>query len=453
MFEYNNREYRSLQEQVKFNTDKIIEHYNRDRILADLGIKIMGQANTVGNLPDTPPGGAEAYGEAYAVGNEAPYNIYIWTRPDDTHPDAYWFDIGQIAIKGDKGDPGTTISRATINANNQLVLTMTDGSTITVPGNLKGDTGPSPKIYLSNVDDGVQIKVENPDGSSSYTTVKNGTNGQNGKQGIQGPPGYFNILGALTNEGQLPSASSVETGSAYLIWHAVAEEENGGHYDLYIIVQSGGGYVWQNTGRVSAGTYVYEDGQPITQFNADTKLNAYTNSGGGNKVYGTTNDGNQTMYILRPDPQTGTSGNYKNQVVQYDVVSNKNTGLIRIAETPTQDYHTASKKYVDDKVFNTNVLQSCIAVWNGEAEISFYRSVSRSNATQGYDFAPNYNWQACSGATTVNGYTIVAFQNYGWSGEDGDNITYIRCFNRDTSEFEERTIYGNPSSFSATTLN
>ena len=435
MFEFNDKQYRSLQEQVKFNTEKIAEHYKIDRVLADLGIKIMGQVNTAEDLPETPTGGAEAYGEAYAVGTEAPYQFYIWTRPGE------WFNIGQIAIAGPQGPEGDSILSASINNNYEIVLTMDDGRTITVSGSVRGEKGPKG-------DQGIQ-GVQGPVGK----TGPQGPKGDQGVQGPSGPPGYFNILGALTSESQLPVASTVETGSAYLIWHAVESEENGGHYDLYIIVQGNGGLVWQNTGRVSAGTYVYENGQPITQFNADTKLNAYTSTGGGNKVYGVNNDGNQMMLTIRTDPQVGSSSTYKNQVVQYDVISNKNTGLIRIAETPTQEYHTASKAYVDSKVYNSKVLQSCIAVWDGEAEISFYRSVSRSDTYQGYEYTPNYDWQACSGATSVNGYTIVAFQNYGWSSEDSDYITYIRCFNRATSEFEERVLYGNPSNFSASTLN
>ena len=266
MFEYNDKQYRSLQEQVKFLSDKVAEHYKIDRVLADLGIKIMGQVNSVDDLPETPTGGAEAYGEAYAVGTEAPYQFYIWTRPGE------WFNIGQIAIAGPQGPEGDSIMSANINNNYEIVLTMDDGRVITVSGNVRGEKGPKG-------DQGIQ-GVQGPRGIQG----PQGNQGPQGPEGPSGPPGYFNILGALTSETQLPVASTVETGSAYLIWHEVSSEENGGHYDLYIIVQSGGTTVWQNTGRVSAGTYVYENGQPITQFNADTKLNAYTSTGGGNKV-------------------------------------------------------------------------------------------------------------------------------------------------------------------------
>lgn len=435
MFEFNNREYRSLQEQVKFNTEKIAEHYKIDRVLADLGIKIMGQLEMPPAEGTYPPGGPDAFGEAYAVGTVNNYEIYIWTRPGE------WLNIGKINIEGPQGAPGDSIVSASVDKNGVITLYMSDGQSIEVSGSAKGPKG----------DQGIQ-GIQGVQGLRGAQGPQ-GNQGPQGPEGPAGPPGYFNVLGALSNEDQLPSASTAETGSAYLVWHAVESEENGGHYDLYIIIQRDGVADWQNTGRVSAGTYIYENGQPITQFNADTKLDKYTNSGGGNKVYGTNNDGGQVMFILRPDPQTGSGSNYKNQVVQYDVANNKNNGLIRIAETPTQDYHTASKKYVDDKVYNDKVLQSCIAVWNSEAEISFYRSVNRSNTHQGYDYTPNYDWQACSGITYPNGYTIVAFQNYGYSSEDGDFLTMIRCFNRNTSEFEERAILGNPSNFSTTTLN
>ena len=349
MFEYNDRQYRSLQEQVKYNSELIANHYKRDRILADLGIKIMGQVNTVDDLPDTPPGGAEAYGEAYAVGEEAPYHIYIWTRPDEQHNEAYWFDIGEIAIKGDPGEEGATIKSATINANNQLVITMTDDRVITVPGNLKGETGASPRIVLSNIADGVKITVNNPDGTSSTATVKNGLNGQNGAQGMEGPPGFFNILGTLANEGQLPSASSVDLGSAYLVWHAVAEEENGGHYDLWLNINGNSGQVWQNTGRVAAGTYIFQDGQVINEFNADSKVDKITTTGS-YKLYGVNPNGGAWIPTLRQDPQT-TSTTYKYQPVMYDITANKsvNNGLIRVSETPIENYHTASKAYVDNR--------------------------------------------------------------------------------------------------------
>lgn len=354
-----NKSLNVLEKQVYDLSAAVQAHWTVDRVLADFGIKIMGQVNTADLLPTTPPGGTEAYGEAYAVGEEAPYQIYIWTRPDAYHPDAYWFNIGYISIAGPQGAPGDEIASATINSNYEIVLTMDDGRVITVSGSVrgpkgekgdKGDTGP-----------------QGPQGKQGET----GEMGPQGPEGPSGPPGYFNVLGTLTNEGQLPAASSVEPGSAYLVWHAIAEEENGGHYDLWLNINSSGNQVWQNTGRVAAGTYIYANGQVVNEFNADTKLDAYTTAGGGNKLYGVNNDGEPKMFTIRPEPQTGQSSTYKNQVVQYDVISNKNTGLIRIAETPLEAYHTASKNYVDNK-FKVYQHNQHLVLTNSDERVDIY---------------------------------------------------------------------------------
>ena len=115
MFKLNNKEYRNLEERVLKNEQLVAEHYNVDRVLADFGIKVLGQVDSEADLPD--PAGDFEYGDAYAVGTTEPYSFYIYTRPDPdgSHDSNWWFDIGQLAIvgpqgpqgeKGDKGDAG-----------------------------------------------------------------------------------------------------------------------------------------------------------------------------------------------------------------------------------------------------------------------------------------------------------------------------------------------------------
>ena len=351
----NNLSLNVLQAQVYDLSAAVQAHWTKDEVLAEFGIKIIGRLDNADLPPIStnapPPGGVEAYGEAYAVGTEEPYSIYIWTRPDAYHPDAYWFDIGPIAIEGPQGISGVSITNATLNADNQLVFTFSDGRVITIPRSLKGDPGGSPSITLTTNNEGVIIKVLNPDGTLKQSAlVRNGAEGES-IVGPAGPPGYFNILGALQTQEELNAipASSVAPGSAYLVWHAIAEEENGGHYDLWINIFSNGVQAWQGTGRVAAGTYIFENEQPINTFNADTKVDKISTSGA-NRLYGIDSTGNQKTYTIRVDPQT-TSIVYKNQVVQYDVTSGNsvNNGLIRVAETPIEDYHTASKAYVDNR--------------------------------------------------------------------------------------------------------
>ena len=329
MFEYNNREYRSLQEQVQYNSELIAQHYNVDRVLADFGIRILGVYPNEESLPSVPHAGSEAYGDAYLI-QPLPYKVYVWTRP------GRWLNIGQISIVGPQGPAGLSITEAQVSTAGTLTFTMSDGTQMMAEGSVKGPTG-----------------ERGPEGKQGPQGVpgKKGDKGDQGDQGVPGPagpPGYFNILGALTSESQLPAPATVDLGSAYLVWHAIAEEENGGHYDLYLNITGSGRQVWQNTGRVAAGTYIFENGQPITEFNADTKLDKVTTTGS-YRLYGINPNGGAWISTIRQDPQT-TNTAYKYQPVMYDITgsSNKNNGLIRIAETPLESYHTASKAYVDN---------------------------------------------------------------------------------------------------------
>ena len=220
---------------------------------------------------------------------------------------------------------------------------------------------------------------------------------------------------------------------------------------MYIPVESTNSFVY--AGQFMGGTVVTANNIVQDTWDADVKLDKITTAGGGNKLYGVNNDGAQKMFTIRADPQTGNSGTYKNQVVQYDVANNKNTGLIAIAETPIENYHTASKKYVDGKVYNSKVLQSCIATFGNQGYISYYRSVSRNEVGYPYDGIINFDWQACSGALYPSGDPIYAFQNLGWSSEDDSYITYIRYFDRENQIVNETTFYNNPDNFETLTLN
>jgi hypothetical protein len=89
---------RNLEEQVQKNKEDIQRHYEIERVLADWGIRIIGQVETW----ETPTGSFE-YGDAYAVGPDGgPFVFYIYTRGN---PD-YWLDYGAISIVGPQGPQG-----------------------------------------------------------------------------------------------------------------------------------------------------------------------------------------------------------------------------------------------------------------------------------------------------------------------------------------------------------
>ena len=68
-----------------------------------LGVKVIGVAPTEADIPE----GTYEYGDAYEVGTEPPYNLYIFTRPDGkVHTEGYWFNTGKFPMPGPKGDKG-----------------------------------------------------------------------------------------------------------------------------------------------------------------------------------------------------------------------------------------------------------------------------------------------------------------------------------------------------------
>ena len=66
-----------------------------------LGIKVVGHVDAL-PIPD----GTYEYGDAYTVGTAAPYDMWIYTRADEFHSSAYWFNIGKFPAPGPQGPKG-----------------------------------------------------------------------------------------------------------------------------------------------------------------------------------------------------------------------------------------------------------------------------------------------------------------------------------------------------------
>lgn len=180
------------------NQEDIKAIIEQETVLNQFGIKVVGEIESADQLPDPTTYDGE-YGDAFAVGEEPPYDLYIWTRANEVHDTDYWFDIGQFPVagpqgptgpqgeKGDKGDKGDTGARGPI-----------------------GATGPQ----------GIQ-----------------GIQGATGAQGIQGPQGEkgdagdtFKIVGTLDNPQQLPSPTESIRANTYLIPYSDAETPSTSNY-------------------------------------------------------------------------------------------------------------------------------------------------------------------------------------------------------------------------------
>ena len=341
MLKFDGKEFRNLEEQVLKNKEDIAKHWSVDRVLADFGIKMLGRFDSYDDIKDFDEG--ENYGNAYLIGTEEPYDVYVWTRPDVNagQPVAYWLDIGPISLVGPQGPEGPKGEEGT-----QWFYTSDSTTVKNITGARVGDwmlfnSGAVFKITSVN-ENGTPTSRNNfanirgPQGERGPQGIQGmqGPVGPQGVQGMQGPKGdtgdvggLVNIAGILDNINQLPTPESLQNPTiAYLV---------GTNKDLYIQVGlTPETSVWQNTGPFNAATLVTVNGIGQNVWDADTKLDKFT---GSNYVYATGSGG-----VF--EPLKLTSSNTGNTMVYRDA-----NGRSKIT-TPTSNYEIANKLYVDQEV-------------------------------------------------------------------------------------------------------
>ena len=219
MIIYNDEVLRNLQEQVEKNKDDILYILTEAGTLNDFGIKVVGNGTSVDVLPD-PSTYTGDFGDAYAIGTEPPYTLYIFTRAGGTHLTNYWFNIGQFPLqgpKGDKGDPGSKGPKGDQGLQGPMGLQGPTGAA--GPAGPQGPSGPQ------------------------------GIQGQRGPEGPKGDPGDpFEIAAKLTSTTQLPDPETVSRNTAYLI----PDPNEPNTYDLYVITGENGSREWTNAGHVQS---------------------------------------------------------------------------------------------------------------------------------------------------------------------------------------------------------
>lgn len=346
MYQLNDKDFLTYIEKIDQNAANIAKHWDVDRVLADYGIRVRGQVISYDIIKDMDEG--DNIGYAYLVGMEPPYDVYVWTgaNPDAGHNTNYWLNIGAISIVGPVGPAGKSISNATLNSSDQLVLTFTDGSVQTIPKSLKGNSGApgkdggTPSVKVIQTSTGATIQAYGPTGAlTSSATITNGKDGQS-IQGPKGDPGSFSIKGTFISVSELTALdiTKLNPGDAYLVTTASG-------YDLWVVVGTApANYEWVNTGGVGVGSIVTINGNAQSTWSADTKVDKVT-TGGSARVYGVTSSNAQTMV------------KYSTSAMGSALAQRDSSGQITVPATPTIDSHAASKSYVDGK---TTALQNNI---------------------------------------------------------------------------------------------
>ena len=178
------------------NVGKVVGAAGKD----GTSVNIIGSYDSPNELPTT----NNSKGDAYLIEG----HLYIWDG-------LKWKDNGNI--QGPAGKDGDTITSASLNTEGQLVLTLSNGTTLTV-GKVVGANGKDGK----DGKDGVGISNVTLNGNNLVITLTNGTvidlgnvKGADGKDGEDGQDGTNGSHGADGKDGITP-IFKIENGELFV---------------------------------------------------------------------------------------------------------------------------------------------------------------------------------------------------------------------------------------------
>ena len=258
--------FRNIQEQVEKNKQDIAAWTNIEFTLNNFGITVLGRVDAEADIPE----GTYEYGDAYLVGEEEPYDIYIFTRDGG---DGEFIDMGPLTIVGPQGPVGETGPAGTIE-----IGTVTTGA-----------AGSSATVTNVGTAENAILNFTIPRGATGATgsqgepgpVGQTGLTGATGPQGPQGDPGEsFMIIGTITSTSQLPDPSTTPRNYAYVLDDSDPSTPN----KLYYITGTEGSEQWSYSSLAAAGTTVSVSGNPVSTWSADTKVDAPSTAGSNGDV-------------------------------------------------------------------------------------------------------------------------------------------------------------------------
>ena len=346
MLKFGNQEFRNLEEQVKKNKDDIQDFKDGNQTIAEFGITVVGIVSTAADIPAV----GDNYGDAYLVGNKAPYDMRVWTR-DVANNTARWVDLGQFPLAGPQGERGPIGS----------VITYGNGEPINPPSN-------EYEYYINAVTGYWYVPVSVTSGyiwQQSFTMK--GYRGEIGPQGLQGPQGSvgpvgpqgpigpvgpvgprgevgpaFNVQGTLASSSNLPTptAEMQDKGYAYII------PDNEGSKHIWVIQgPDSGPFSWVDIGVSGVGV----KGDPGQ---AGAGINTLTNTdltyGNTTVAYNTTNG----MTITGTMRQT------------YDGTNHDSTMDLDIPIVPGTGINIAKKSNQEKIEIKTQLYRHCVSFYS-----------------------------------------------------------------------------------------
>lgn len=258
MITIDNKTYRNIQEQVEKNKQDIAAWSSIELTLNNFGIKVLGRVDYVSDIPQA----TYEYGDAYLVGLNEPYNVYIYTRTDGDV--GMFINMGPLNIVGQQGPEGPQGPAG--KDGYAPVVRYGNGLPVVEPTDKKG------YIYI----DQQTSRLYTFNGGWNFVINMQGPKGDQGNQGIQGATGTtLSIVGKLSSPTLLPTnfaSGAIPKNSAYLV------DVNGAN-KLYIILGNQSDYstwYWQDAGDFNMGSVIYKDAVFQSSINVTDSYNTNT---------------------------------------------------------------------------------------------------------------------------------------------------------------------------------
>ena len=381
MLKYDGKEFRNLEEQVLKNKSDIEFLFDSQGVLNEFGIKVVGVVADEIDLPAS----ADDYGDAYAVGVETPYSVYIWTRANNVHPNDYWFNIGEFPLQGPQGPQG--------------------------PRGTTGEQG--------------ERGIQGPQGVQGIQGIAGpqGNQGPQGAQGVQGPKGDkgdagagFKVVGTLSNVNQLPTPSAEIQNEAYLV-------TIDGAYHLYIITGVDPNLLWTDCGRLEGiqgpqGPQGIQGPQGAKGDTGDTGPKGDQGIQGIQGVQGIQGATGNGIYSITLDNGTAVSGGtqYVMTITYTDNTTSTQTFIAPFGPTGVEKTSTANQVYATDSSGNQTTLLvtrtltgGCVVRRENNGQIVVPLAPSNEYSATSKQYADTYNM--CPSDNTISDTTTPVAGN------------------------------------------
>lgn len=326
-----------LERTVQWCVDNISNIYNTSEILSKFGIRVIDRLETEEDLLEhyPPETYAGEFGNAVLVGDETPFDYYIWTRefPDQIDPEhpinGEWLNIGQFPLEGPPGPAG----KDAVGIRGQRGKSWFSGigapGSTTIPDAMTGDL-----YFQTSPEFGAVYRYNGT--VWQYQGNLKGSPGSTGSPGKPGPAGpIVDLVGIVeTVGGMLPVEEAVAQYGrqvAYLVgaenepkavWGAIGPDDN---------------LEWARLGMFAAGTLVYEDGRPVETVDLSNYVPFVA--------------GTSSAQVMIYDK---SNNEFKNTSVSidpsnYSIPMRSSNGTLK-GKDPVDNTDLATKKYVDETV-------------------------------------------------------------------------------------------------------